>query len=290
VVVARAQRTTTQSLANSTATKVQFDLVNEDTNGSFDATTNYRYTIPVSGRYIISGSLACLFSGNNGVLFAALYVDGSSVDVRGVNHTTNATNANAYLNFSFERNLNAGQYVEIFATQTNSGSGSLNLRGNDLVTGASSFIINRLSGPAIVQASETVACRYSNISGTLTTSTDSLVTFTTKDFDTHNAYASGLFTAPVSGIYQVNAQIVSTSATAVRTNAVSIFKGASIVYYKFYGLNTASGGTNLDNAISGLVKCVAGDTISVKVWDNGTSPTVLADNTRNNLSIVRVGN
>jgi hypothetical protein len=290
VVVARAQRTTTQNLNNNAETKVQFDLVNEDTHGSFDSTTNYRYTIPVSGRYIISGSICVTFTGNNGSARAILYVDGSSVDRRGNSYVTSVSTQQNFVNFSFERNLNAGQYIELYALQGNSGAGALNLQGNSFETGATTISINRLSGPAIVQASETVACRYSNISGALTTSTDSLVTFTTKDFDTHNAYASGLFTAPVSGIYQVNAQIVSTSATAVRTNAVSIFKGASIVYYKFYGLNTASGGTNLDNSISGLVKCVAGDTISVKVWDNGASPTVLADNTRNNLSIVRVGN
>ena len=249
---------------------IPFTTVLFDTHG-ITTIASGRFTIPVSGYYTVSLNAYARTTGTGGTF--TLWKTGSSntgILTLGV--------AASYFSGSSTFYFNAGDYFDI--------------RSDTNLTLLAGFQVSmqRISGPAVVQASETVACRYSNISGTLTTSTDSLVTFTTKDFDTHNAYASGLFTVPVSGIYQVNAQIVSTSATASRTNAVSIFKGASIVYYKYYGLNTTAGGTNLDNAISGLVKCVAGDTISVKVWDNGTSPTVFADNTRNNLSIVRVGN
>ena len=256
VVVARAQRTTTQSLSNSTATKVQFDLVNEDTNGSFDATTNYRYTIPVSGRYIISGSLACLFSANNGVLFASLYVDGSSVDVRGLNHTTNATNANAYINFSFERNLNAGQYVEIFATQTNSGAGSLNLRGNDLVTGASSFIITRLSGPSVIAATETVAASYWSTSAPVINAPNPFQ-FDGKEYDTHNAVTTGAswkFTAPISGKYSVKA-FMNPSVTPAGAIYFYLFKNSS--NYATIGWQAA---TNA-NSVGYTINLNAGDNI-----------------------------
>lgn len=263
---------TLSSTTITNGTPLKYTTLLNDTHSAYNTITG-AYIIPVSGVYEIS--LNGTFSASASDL--RLFKNGVNILGSGIFMAINTARASGTIQIT----CNAGD--------------SLTVVPNTTVTAADTngvISIKRLSGPSVIAATETVAMHYSNISGTLTTSTDSLVSFTTKDFDTHNSYSTstGLFTAPVSGIYQVNAQICSTSPTAVRSNGVIIYKGSTAVYSRYYGLNTVSGGTNLDNSISGLIKCNAGETISIKVWDNGTSPTVFADNTRNHLSIVRVGN
>ena len=49
--------TTNQSISNATATKVQLNTEEFDTNSNFDSTTNYRFTPTVAGYYQINGAI-----------------------------------------------------------------------------------------------------------------------------------------------------------------------------------------------------------------------------------------
>ena len=50
-------RSGTQAIANNTATKVQYNTENFDTDNTFDSSTNYRYTPAFSGKSFLVGSI-----------------------------------------------------------------------------------------------------------------------------------------------------------------------------------------------------------------------------------------
>ena len=81
-----ATRTTSnQSISNATATKVQCQTEEFDTNSNYDNSTNYRFTPTVAGYYQISGGIG-LNATTMTVCIAFIYKNGSSfkrgVDIR----------------------------------------------------------------------------------------------------------------------------------------------------------------------------------------------------------------
>lgn len=70
-------RGSTQSISNNTATKIQFNVEEYDTNNNFDSTTNYRFIPTVAGYYQIN--LTCYFSGTSGTnLQLYIYKNGTN--------------------------------------------------------------------------------------------------------------------------------------------------------------------------------------------------------------------
>jgi hypothetical protein len=67
-------RTANQTISGSTITKVQFNVESYDAGGSFDASTNYRFTPSVAGYYIFSMGLQAI-SGSD--FYGYLYKNGS---------------------------------------------------------------------------------------------------------------------------------------------------------------------------------------------------------------------
>ena len=72
-------RSTTQSLSDNVATKVQFNTEVFDTDNAFDSTTNYRFTVPSGkgGKYFISLSIGGRSTTGIDQFFAKLYKNGS---------------------------------------------------------------------------------------------------------------------------------------------------------------------------------------------------------------------
>ena len=58
-----AVRTGTQSVAHATAVKIQFQTEIFDTDGDYDASTNYRFTPQVAGKYFCFGQLMMNYGG-----------------------------------------------------------------------------------------------------------------------------------------------------------------------------------------------------------------------------------
>ena len=194
-VVAMYASTATGTITGSPS-DVTWSTITKDTNSSFNGTT---YTVPVSGYYQISSQ----------VRIAATYAVGQAV---GLNLNINGSNVQYGLaraggaqvdvspTLTTIRYLNAGDLVKIQAdsagtTPSFSGGGGYNY-----------LSINRLSGPATIAASETVAARFGLNSAQSLSSSPSVINFPLKDYDTHGSVTTGAawkFTAPISGLYTI---------------------------------------------------------------------------------------
>jgi hypothetical protein len=269
VIVAKYAATGASVTAN---TQTNFDLVISDNTASVTTgAAAWKFTTPVTGTYVVSGSLNFA-----GIATHYLYKNGvkTSPLVTGVANSTGSYSATIA--------LSAGDTIDIRPDSTQTSN------GGTVLTSPTVINIFRLSGPAVVQATESVNGRYFGATATVTGSFSN-ATYTTKDFDTHSAYSGATLTIPVSGKYQFNAGIAFAATHAlnnfgiigIHKNGTQMNSGAQI-----------SGGaeTNLFASISDIISCVAGDLITVKVTDSGPSPTIVASNFYNIFSWSRVGN
>jgi hypothetical protein len=116
-----------QSVSDNTFTKVQFDRETFDTNSAYDATTNYRFTVPSgqAGKYffyfnVLSGGTLSAVDQNA----ASFYLNGSSRGTYGADFRNNPV-VDHICNGSIVFDLSVGDYVEIFGkVNFNTGSGS----------------------------------------------------------------------------------------------------------------------------------------------------------------------
>jgi hypothetical protein len=68
--------TSVQASAASTATKVQLNAETFDVDGSFDSTTNYRFTPTRAGKYVISGVVKILAMADQKAYLVSIYKNG----------------------------------------------------------------------------------------------------------------------------------------------------------------------------------------------------------------------
>ncbi len=241
-----------------------FPTASWDTHAGYNASTG-RYTCAVAGYYRVHGFIGA----DVPAISLLVYVNAASIITVGVTIPTYLVTP-----YSGTVKCNAGDIIDLRP------NGTIN------ADGSSSMFIERLAGSQSIMASESVNCSYNGATATVTGS-DSLVTYTSKDFDSHNAYASGIFSVPSPGVYQVNASIRLTGTFVVgNENNIAIYK-TNVIYAQ--GMQRTSG-ANLQLQVNTMVRCVAGDTIKVQVNSGGTIPTVQSDANQNRLSIARVGN
>ncbi len=122
---AKACRTTNQSIANTTETKIQFNTELFDTQNEFDSTTNYRFTAKNDGIYIISTSAYIVMSSASKYAEIAIYKNGAK-ELRTIAHT--ASTVSIVPNLTTTMQLNANDYIEI-TVYHNAGS-TINLDGS----------------------------------------------------------------------------------------------------------------------------------------------------------------
>jgi hypothetical protein len=257
----------------------------QDTHGAYSTSTG-GYTVPVTGFYHI----------NIGLGISATYVNSSTAGVGfGLNSTSSPTYVTSQTAGAAEGTMNPSGSWTTYAT---AGTVIYPLCGTS-GTGASVeasapnnyFTVDRLSGPAVVAATESVNARYysssTSVSGSLAN-----ITYATKDFDSHNAYSSGTYTIPVSGKYQVNASILMTATTTAANELIQIqinhggsaYSGPNDVYF------TSSSSKPMTAVISDIINCSAGDTITIQASNGGSTPSISSSNSANYFSISRVGN
>lgn len=268
---------------NSTFNLVTFTGVTGDTNAGFSG--NNTYTVPVTGYYNISAQLAITanLSASNAVGVQIVNSTTSSI------YATNFFRAAATVNSTFYPSasvngvfITAGNTIVVKSYSDNAGSYA---SGGDTTY----FTIAQVTGPAVVAATESVNARYHGATASLSGSS-SAVTYSTKDFDSHNAYSGSTYTIPVSGKYQINAGLIVGGTWALNgTYQLYIFKnGSNVTEFLEY-----SGGaeTNISGVLSDIVSCLAGDTIQIFCAASSTVPVINNSVTsRNWLSISRVGN
>lgn len=145
----------------------------------------------------------------------------------------------------------------------------------------------------IVPNREAVSVRYTDTGGqSVAPNADIRVVYNTKDYDTHNAYSGGVFTAPYSGKYRVAAKFYYTA-----TNINAGTRGLAIIYKKGTGVSFESSGTNNPtgtieyfSSITDTIYCNAGDTLEIRAAQNfdGTAKVLGGATNGNTLAIDRV--
>lgn len=314
VVAGTAWRSTDQTGVNpnNSSIKVAFNStaassgVGGDSTGAFD-TSNNRYVVRVPGWYIFTSRVSVSPTNVlNNFYRTDLYKNGSLLQY-GVRQTQ-ATGVAFGMSFaSTPVYASAGDYFEMYLNGTGNNSAS-----TLTIVGASNetfFGVHRLSGPAQIQATETVAAEYKTTSFTsLANANHNFIDFNSKDSDTHGAVlgaGSGNSTTAtntwryvcmVSGRYDIDAVVTLTGGSpsvAIDTFA-SIWVNGTIVQKGQRLVVTAAAlpdSALLSMPVSGKVRCKAGDYISIALYQSsGDVRTMGAGASDHRVSIVRVGN
>jgi hypothetical protein len=234
------------ALAVTSGNPIVFNTSIKDSHTSFNTATG-RYVIPVSGDYnfgVFGNTTAATINISiykNAVLNAT-FASSNSTTVTG--------------NSVLITNLNVGDIVD--------------LRPNGSATFGGTFTGSRVSGPSTIASSEEVSCRYTLSSGPSISNSgsDILVTFLTKNYDTHGSYSTGTgkFTAPIAGRYRVSTTTWYASATYAAGNGLwmSIYKNASLYSSGNVTFAATAGTFTLANATTDCIDLLAGETIEVR--------------------------
>ena len=259
--VVAAQVGLSANVTPSANTPIIFDAIISDTHSAYSISTGL-YTVPVSGYYQID--FVGLLSSGSG--------DGPTTRMNGVALTALCSvTTGTYGAGSFVLKVNAGDTIGIYA----------NNGGNTYLGNAApyntAFSINRLSGPSVIAANETVAAKYTATAGAaINNGTPNI--YDTKLVDTHNQFntSTGNYTVPVSGIYEVFGRIYSSTAIA----SYILLNGS--IYSQGDAATAGAPGT-----ISDIIPCIAGDILALS---SNSSTTASGPNYLNSISIIRVGN
>ena len=122
-----AHRTSSQSIPNDTATKVQCDVELWDTDGAYDNSSNYRFTVPVggAGKYCVTW-MACIVYVDDGELTTAtIYKNGSSAGFGVYAFYSANTNQGPYLSSTWVVELADSDYLELYVHHTEGGTVNL---------------------------------------------------------------------------------------------------------------------------------------------------------------------
>jgi len=280
VVAARAFKTANASTTLNT--QINFDSVVYDTNGAITTGAGtWKFTAPVTGYYRFSWYILGSTTG-----YLAAYKNNAAYTFVGYFSTTDNITTG-----SNEIQLNAGDYLDLRpgTTQTITGNAS---QAN---SSASNITIERISGPAVVQATDTVNMRYMSATAIIT-STLSDVTFVNKDFDSTSSYSGATYTAPVSGKFQFAGALTIGGTPAIgNTLTICLLKNGSQTnmptnQYVYESTSTVS---RTFNFAFGPVSALAGDAFKIQISSNITSPVIAASGVNNQydwLAITRVGN
>lgn len=273
VVAANYQATAIQALSG-TVTNVLYNSSIFDTHAAMSSGV---YTIPVPGYYTAN---VCNVPNITPVTFS-LYKNGILFEAIGVNAGTQKIAQGSCTVYGV-----AGDQLSVRA-DTNCSS-VVSPSGNF-------FAINRLSGPAVVAATESVNMKYVNTAGTsIANSGDNNVPFATKVFDSHNAWTGTQYVVPVSGKYRVSGTLGFASSTYGVNNQVqcSVYKNSVLQSYGAVEPIMAIVTLPFGAAITTMVDCLAGDLLEIRAQNTRTAGATLLDTTAgmNHIEIMRAGN
>ncbi len=264
---------------NSSATlPFNFDTLVSDTHGAVTpSATVWKFTAPSSGKYFVG----IQHSSAGSTVTTYLYKNGSQVDQI---FTGAFTLNNGSMNGSTEIDLNIGDYIDV--------------RLDSAISGITSGYINifKIQGPQAIAASESVNCRYTNTAGTsiANSGADIVVPFATKDYDTHGAFVTDTFTAPIAGKYEVSASLSFSGSLYAAGNQyyATVYKNGSLHSYGIIQNIMAALTVNIGSIVTTTVNCIAGDAIVVRISNNRTAGATALSTTAgvNHLEIKRIGN
>lgn len=266
----------------SSAAKIVWTNTDRDDVGGYSSGT---YTVKVTGWYDIDTQLYMTATPTvDQTTIVYIYRNGASI--KSFTHRYKVASATTTaVGVSDTYYFNAGDTVEIYAL--NEGT-SPSISSS---TTQNTFSVVRRSGPAVVAANETVAALYTGAppTGTLTAGYNT-TTFGTKVRDSHAAYSSGSYTIPVSGIYSI-------SAASRHSATYALGNLAAIAVYidgtqKASNVAVAGGacGTLHPSVSINSYPLLAGQVVTIRCFNNGTTPSFTSAADENFFSITRTGN
>jgi hypothetical protein len=273
--------TGTITSSSSTTANINFPTVAFDTHASYSSGL---YTVPVSGIYrVTSHARSTVVSGGT---FQAL---GVFVNNSFVNNSTVATPTSSLgVQLNTLVSVSAGQTIAVRLWT----DGTTPTFVSD--AGAQFLNIERLSGPSVIAASESVNASYfSTSTGAMAVGTPATVVFASKNFDSHNAYntTTGLYTAPISGKYQVSCTITTSSNNSIHSLVVEIWKtGAAAPYNRYNVSRLATIASALVGIPNTVINLAAGETVEIRVGITSGTSNFDGNAYGNNFFITRVGN
>jgi hypothetical protein len=130
-----------------------------------------------------------------------------------------------------------------------------------------------------------------NSSQSIPNATSTTVTYNIETYDTHNALsAAGIFTAPISGFYQVSGSVRSNATTGIAGNLLTllIYKNGS--QYSAYNQNKlAATNVSSNGIISATLYLLAGETTQMLVnQDTGAALSIIADQNYTTFTVTRI--
>lgn len=244
-----------------------FPTITKDTTGSYSASTG-EYTVGPPGLYDVKLVVA---AGNAG-LRHYIYVNGAQVAPLAITQPTYDVGSG-----SAEVTVKSGDIIDVRMNGVSGGYSG----------GECAMSITRLSGPAVVQATETVSASYNTTSTAVGTSYTPII-YTAKAFDDHNSYSTttGLFTVQTPGKYRVSGKW-SQAVTSGDNVYIAIFKTGAEASSAFFPAN----GATITPMITDTAQCVTGDTLSIqsKVATGSTNASGITA-TMATIAIERIGN
>lgn len=279
-------------IANNSANTGEFACATKifDTHNAYNTTTAI-FTAPISGIYRASSAFQFVNDANwsiNEIARLQLYKNGSQVSTLGT-WTCQATASQvSSASGSALVQVNAGDTLEVRLFQNSGATAGLQTDGNNNYTN-----FERISGPSVIAANETVACRYKTSSSfAISHITYTIMDYSSKDFDTHGSVTTGgswKFTAPINGIFRVSANgYFDPNSTSARE--LALFKNGSRVC-ALGGISICSGTQSASFGGSSTIQLIAGDYIDVRIWQNsGIALATTGDSAFQWVSIEKIGN
>ena len=111
---------TTQSIANTTYTKIGFNTENYDTDSAFDSSTNYRFTVPVggAGKYFFSAKTQTTGWTSTGLRLIA-YLNGVTKIWSRITPTETSSGGYHSIQNTWSETLAEADYIEMFVWHDN---------------------------------------------------------------------------------------------------------------------------------------------------------------------------
>lgn len=284
---ARYSSNTAQSFSTGSFEIVDYEDKNFDSLNAVTTGAAWKFTAPVNGDYAVSAALefdagANWAAGESVIL--QVWKNGAEYASLGRNIQQATHTLAVPVNGSTIVPLNAGDYIDIRVYQDSGASATIS--ANSAVNYVSIF---RLPVAIISGPSELVALKTYDTAGTTVTTTPTAIPFAAVELDTHNAFASGIFTAPIAGIYQISSNIFTTSTLSVSdTLTMYVYKNGSIL--EALNSKAGTGASNTTNCVgvSTIVNLNSGDTLRVSVSVDSGTLTLASTSGFNQLSINRI--
>lgn len=259
--------------AFTSSTDIDFTSEEADTTSSWSGTV---FTAPEKGKYLFNGIM--VYTTNiTGDIIAR--VNGSNKIIKEGSLSDNLRS------FTHIEELNKGDTISfrVNASATLSSSDTHKIQ------------IYKLASPQTILETETVAARYnSSAAQSVPDNSPTTVVYENLEFNTHSGSyntSTGIYTAPVSGLYQVSAYIRYTGHTTTGGRTYTIDVNVNSSGNAILGHETTGGITGYAPgfATSVLVKLDKGDEVEIKAYQNtGSSQNLTSQTERNIFSISRI--